>query len=342
MPVAAYGQGCGPTNPNCIVPTAAPGTNNNQAASTAFVQQAISNTSGPITVPATVSWFANDTPPANISMINDRLFLGDAVKYLATTPVAGATGNDWFTLYECSTSNGCPSYLPWATLAVETSTTNSNSWQPFLAASQSLHCPAAGCTAIAVSAFAINNSTNNAPTFFYGGWAYYGECNQTTTATSYGREFCVGVEIEVSTTINNASPASGNPDPFSTGIYTGIEIGCGSGMGTPTKFPCSQALGIEANAQPWNAGIIFQNGGIATTTGTLGTFPVAIAFPAGYALIWYTAAGTQKAGFDFDAAGQLNLGVVSIAANGNVGVTCTAGTVNAATLTTYLGIVTHC
>jgi hypothetical protein len=34
---AAFGQGCGQTNPNCIVPTAPAGTSNNQAASTAFV-----------------------------------------------------------------------------------------------------------------------------------------------------------------------------------------------------------------------------------------------------------------------------------------------------------------
>lgn len=38
----AYAQGCGQQNPNCIVPTAPVGTNNNQAASTAFVQQNIS------------------------------------------------------------------------------------------------------------------------------------------------------------------------------------------------------------------------------------------------------------------------------------------------------------
>jgi hypothetical protein len=37
----ALAQGCGPSNPNCIVPTAPPGTSNNQAASTAFVQTAI-------------------------------------------------------------------------------------------------------------------------------------------------------------------------------------------------------------------------------------------------------------------------------------------------------------
>lgn len=37
-PLAAHAQGCGPSNPSCIVPTAPVGTNNNQAASTAFVQ----------------------------------------------------------------------------------------------------------------------------------------------------------------------------------------------------------------------------------------------------------------------------------------------------------------
>lgn len=37
-PFAAYAQGCGPSNPQCIVTTAPVGTNNNQAASTAFVQ----------------------------------------------------------------------------------------------------------------------------------------------------------------------------------------------------------------------------------------------------------------------------------------------------------------
>lgn len=35
---AAHAQGCGPQNPNCIVPTAPPGTSNNQAASTAYTQ----------------------------------------------------------------------------------------------------------------------------------------------------------------------------------------------------------------------------------------------------------------------------------------------------------------
>jgi len=44
----AAAQSCGLTNPNCIVPTAPPGTNNNQAASTAFVQAAVSGGSLPL------------------------------------------------------------------------------------------------------------------------------------------------------------------------------------------------------------------------------------------------------------------------------------------------------
>jgi hypothetical protein len=39
---AGHAQGCGPQNPNCIVPTAPFGTSNNQAASTEFVQGAVS------------------------------------------------------------------------------------------------------------------------------------------------------------------------------------------------------------------------------------------------------------------------------------------------------------
>jgi hypothetical protein len=41
-PAPALAQGCGAQNPNCIVPSAPAGSNNNQAASTAFVQSALS------------------------------------------------------------------------------------------------------------------------------------------------------------------------------------------------------------------------------------------------------------------------------------------------------------
>ncbi len=46
----ALAQGCGPTNPNCIVPTAPAGTRNNQAASTAFAQTAASSPIAPFAI----------------------------------------------------------------------------------------------------------------------------------------------------------------------------------------------------------------------------------------------------------------------------------------------------
>jgi hypothetical protein len=57
LEIPAAAQGCGPANPNCIVPTAPVGTSNNQAASTQFVQQNIS--SGPTSSAALDSTFGS-------------------------------------------------------------------------------------------------------------------------------------------------------------------------------------------------------------------------------------------------------------------------------------------
>lgn len=59
--VAANAQGCGPQNPNCVVPTAQYGTSNNQAASTAFVQGAVSGLFGNV---------ANNTVLGNVSGVS--------------------------------------------------------------------------------------------------------------------------------------------------------------------------------------------------------------------------------------------------------------------------------
>lgn len=75
MPQAAI-SGCGTDNPGCVVPTAPAGTNTNQAASTAFVQNAFSinigactvnqifggPTSGPAAAPTCRALVANDIP----------------------------------------------------------------------------------------------------------------------------------------------------------------------------------------------------------------------------------------------------------------------------------------
>jgi hypothetical protein len=69
LPAAA--QGCGPSNPNCIVPTAPAGTSDNRAASTAFVQSAVpaganpTATAGPAVINGTATTFmrSDAAPP---------------------------------------------------------------------------------------------------------------------------------------------------------------------------------------------------------------------------------------------------------------------------------------
>lgn len=82
-------QGCGPSNPNCIVPTAPVGTSNNQAASTAFVQQ---NVAGflPTTQPNQVLG-NNGTTAAPAFAINARTQLPNAKFYINSSPSATAT-----------------------------------------------------------------------------------------------------------------------------------------------------------------------------------------------------------------------------------------------------------
>jgi hypothetical protein len=58
----AIAQGCGPQNPNCIVPTAPAGTNNNQAASAAFVQQNALTTAA-LSVPFTQQFTVSSNIP---------------------------------------------------------------------------------------------------------------------------------------------------------------------------------------------------------------------------------------------------------------------------------------
>lgn len=75
----ASAQGCGTQNPNCVVPTPSVGTNNDRAASTAFVQQNALNTSG-LLVPFTESL----TVSSNLATIAGYGFNPIAIGLLAT------------------------------------------------------------------------------------------------------------------------------------------------------------------------------------------------------------------------------------------------------------------
>lgn len=88
---AASAQGCGPQNPGCIVPTAPHGTSNNQAASTAFVQDAVSGAGGDVTGPSSsvsgnIATFNGTTG----KIIQDS---GVSPSSLVTGPGSSASGN---------------------------------------------------------------------------------------------------------------------------------------------------------------------------------------------------------------------------------------------------------
>lgn len=95
---AAAAQGCGPQNPNCIVPTAPPGTSNNQAASTAFVQAAttgLNGTNGQVLVgvtgaPAQMATLSQDCTITNAGVITCTKTNNVAFAPSATTDTTNA------------------------------------------------------------------------------------------------------------------------------------------------------------------------------------------------------------------------------------------------------------
>jgi hypothetical protein len=91
LPAAA--QGCGPQNPNCIVPTAPPGTNDNRAASTAFVEDAVSGVSGaPCTTTASSLQYDN---AGAFGCIPIATFDGTNILLTLSGTDPGSTGAIW-------------------------------------------------------------------------------------------------------------------------------------------------------------------------------------------------------------------------------------------------------
>jgi hypothetical protein len=81
----ASAQGCGPTNPNCVVPTAPNGDNTNKAASTAFVQNAFAGgsslalASGKILIGQVSGFAAAQTPSGDLLLSNAGAFTFNTV-----------------------------------------------------------------------------------------------------------------------------------------------------------------------------------------------------------------------------------------------------------------------
>lgn len=87
LPGAALAQGCGSQNPNCIVPTAPNGTSTNQAASTAFVQNAFAGGS-------------------SLSLANGTFFIGGLDGLAHAQSMAGDCASTNAGVITCTKTNG--------------------------------------------------------------------------------------------------------------------------------------------------------------------------------------------------------------------------------------------
>lgn len=102
----AQAQGCGPQNPNCVVPTAPLGTNNNQAASTAFVLAngggvaSVANSDGTLTISPTTGPVVGSL---NLSHANTWL----ALQTFSGGVLGGGTTTNYFVATTGNDSNTC-------------------------------------------------------------------------------------------------------------------------------------------------------------------------------------------------------------------------------------------
>ena len=89
LATGALAQGCGDSNPNCIVPTAPVGANNNQAASTAFVQQ----NAAPLTLPSADLFVGNASNAATAAALSGDCTISNtgAITCTKTSGVAFGT-----------------------------------------------------------------------------------------------------------------------------------------------------------------------------------------------------------------------------------------------------------
>jgi hypothetical protein len=368
-PVVAHGQGCGPTNPNCIVPTAPPGTSNNQAASTAFVQNAISggtpgapstsvqyNNSGAFAGSANLTW-NNGTNTLLTSLLNFNVVAGNGIN--DQTAVAGSVATYWTSsgaaivhrmnrlLVGPAASNGtgCPS-VPnsWmnsivggtcdiASIVVDGSLGNAITagGKTSITCAAGIGCPSGGSAGAYLFGYNDDNTSGNIAL----GSNSVGFAKSGTAGIVLGAQ----QDINCATTAYVSTPAS----PYNPSGGTCIALLLTAGAFSFTTTSSSAALVInEGTAHVFEKGIVVTSNALDTAQGSGGD-GVAIDMYPGQTMRWYNGT-TVLAELGTSNAGTFGLLTNSSqwSINGVATVSCPAGTVSGATVTFTNGIATHC
>jgi hypothetical protein len=329
MSPAAYGQGCGPTNPNCVVNTQPPGTSNNTAASTAFVQQAIGGIGGsPVTSVSNADSSLTIAPIsgaviASLNVAHANTWTATQTVNAGSPSIVSTKTTSWFSnnvppvnldLFGdrvfigdavSNTANSTPSLADWYSAFNNSigqsppfiwnavvgveTTSHANSGTAILGAAQTLHFTGVG-NAIGSTFVAVNNNTTKSTIAF----GTYAECHVQSGAFFAA---CFANEADPRTEIGIAQP-----DPFVPGQVVGYQSACGAGVAS-TGHPCAVAYQVVANPETYNVGINIENGSV--TIGGAGGNTAAVAMPTGYQLVWYSAASTIVGTLGVDGSGNV-------------------------------------
>ena len=249
----AAAQGCGPSNPNCIVPAGQfgiPGAGNLYGAQGSFWTDIID-----------VDGIAN----ARIHAFRDRVMVDDAaLQFGSWNGGAGGLANsrsgtainsvNWNWATRDGSLNAISSWGGLAVVGMSALSSANRSGDP--------HSPT-GSSPIGVSGFGLNDRTTN-PVNVWGG--YY-ECLRKFTGTGN----CFPLEIDTGNVgpVVDIFPYTGVSG--STGATVGVWNQCGGSAGGAVSYTnCSAAMQIGTNGSNWRKGIVVGPNGLDTTNGNSG------------------------------------------------------------------------
>jgi hypothetical protein len=382
MSPAAYGQGCGSTNPNCVVTTQPPGTSNNTAASTAFVQQAIGGIGGsPVTSVSNADGSLTIAPISGAVVAS--LNVGHANTWTALQTFSATTNSikSNGVIYGGGTFVASGNYhasntqtMGYQAILGTVGTPNSNVDSPFIFEKLSNISSSNSPNGTLYTVCAKYSSSLNGrcttifgeavdqvggPTSFVegarfqgtlssagaGGGAAYGVICSAGDDAGVTYTFIVGCESDVENNSGVDATVAFNKNKFIAGFLS-------------TNFTANKSdvafLANPFSATPFIYGFLIPNGSIDATGVAFYSNAVANAGLDVSLGVWTTAAvaiPNNSPITALNAAGTIQLNIAYLNASNQLilgagtaapGVNCASGTVNGATVVVVGGVVTHC
>lgn len=220
----------------------------------------------------TGSFRADQTPPARIHRMTDRLFMGDGVKssgsnsgstsWLGNSPQPGLA---WIERASWLYVANSPNFAPGA-VAIAGAATNKRAGVN------------AGSLAIALVGAAVNDNPAGG-----GCWAQYLDAKSSATTNSA----TWGIEIAVCNLGAYVPPES--PSPRKTYGIT-LQAGADTEINGVTDS-CTMAIGFGSTGANWGTGLFFGDGSMRPHTDTLGTYYKTVVMRTGMGIGWESSDG---------------------------------------------------